>query len=509
MAPAAMPVAPSAVRSGTFIETKVFTYDLPVEIAPDATITDGPIHIWVERTPTPARDVVAIKVTGHADEEICAAVTETLYDFLADEKNVDGFLHFGVGEMHAAAGATEFQSKAQEVLKGLEVIRAKHADEVKIDDVAFHPAASDAPAGATKRIAILRYRKPSDGPAFIPVRTWNPGGAVEPVAIDATLTDLGMTTAFMSKIEGNGNIAGTNRNIDAFEEQLGQVQRVRAWLSSRKSPVTWPQSVRPLAVVGGTPSVTNLRGWNVAFEAAAMKNDALLVVSEDLSTLASLLAHNLSRRLDYAMRVNEACADNRQRHVPCAEYFRTTSLAPDSTETESLRELSKNQQGLVVKETLLTAELALARAEKADLQARSGTRQGTNDRENIIDGLLRGWMIDIPDRATRYTLIDLQMNGMKDAWHRLIEKWQAHTGADVAEPNSVAGVFQRGNAFFKVQEISKGLYRVSPQYVVIGDYLEIWDAKRRIVTIEVPGVGPASKPDAVDTNDEQEGVSLR
>lgn len=178
MAPPATPApATSAVSSGRFIETKAFTYDLPVQIAAEADITGAPIHIWVERTSSSASDVVAIKVTGHADEDTCAAVSGMLVDFLTDDKNVDGFLHFGVGEFHAAVGATEFQSKAKKLLEDLGAIQATHGDKVKIDNVAFAPGTRDAPSGGgASRVAILRYRKPSEGPAFIPARTWSPGG---------------------------------------------------------------------------------------------------------------------------------------------------------------------------------------------------------------------------------------------------------------------------------------------------------------------------------------------
>jgi hypothetical protein len=132
----------------------------------------------------------------------------------------------------------------------------------------------------------------------------------------------------------------------------------------------------------------------------------------------------------------------------------------------------------------IVEELASARQELVVARNQTSAQTRASARERVIDGLLRGWPIPVPDDQTLESKVDnLQAKNARDAWTKILGRL-AGQGIDVGDGSATAGTLNRGNVFFSVRGIGGDRYRITPTYVVSGPYLEVWDPARHTVTIE-------------------------
>jgi hypothetical protein len=123
-------------------------------------------------------------------------------------------------------------------------------------------------------------------------------------------------------------------------------------------------------------------------------------------------------------------------------------------------------------------------------------------RESVIDGMLRGWPLPASTDEQAAFIDGFSEQKMPAVWTKLLARVEASVGSDLHEEGTTAGRLQRSNVFFRVQELSPGRYEVQPMYVVWETYAEVWDPRRRTVTIETP-YGP---PMRVAQNTQQKEV---
>jgi hypothetical protein len=112
-------------------------------------------------------------------------------------------------------------------------------------------------------------------------------------------------------------------------------------------------------------------------------------------------------------------------------------------------------------------------------------------RETTIDGLLRGWPLPVERDGLEKTVAKIQDDQTGRAWTGLLARLQKTRDVDLRAGGATAGLLGRGNIFFRVVEIGvdasgRRRYAVTPTYVVVGPYLEVWDSVRHTVTIETP-----------------------
>jgi hypothetical protein len=459
---------------------------------PDANINDTPIHVWVSM-PAPG-EIGQIRVTGHANAEVCGKASLDLLALLSDRSNVDGFLGFGVGQLRAAKGATGYAQAASALVLELASLQKAYPEFVQL-----HPVTIDQsdgvglpPAGAEQeRTAVLRFRSPAAGAAFVPLHSWSPGRAVSPVHFDVSAKELGVNEALMVQLAPNIAAAPWADAVALLRDRLDRLGRLQQFLSAGGSLQDSAESYQVIER-SGPVSVDQLEGYNELLTRYERYLDASRFLF-DLPTSTKIKQETQAKEVAANRLANERCVRHVRSGTTCWRYFEVTSVLP-KTENERVALLALNK-GLETFErlnsgTFETLERALegqlGRARKALTLARdqASDKAKASARETLVDGLLRGWPIPVSDDPKlEHRLEALQEDDAPGAWKTIVGDL-TRQGVDISDGVSIAGALNRGNVFFSVHAMGGDRYRVTPTYAVSGPYLEVWDPIRHTVTVE-------------------------
>ncbi|MCC6552533.1 MAG: hypothetical protein IT372_05850 [Polyangiaceae bacterium] len=458
-----------------------------------ADINGLPIHVWVEKGSS--GDILSIRVTGHATEEVCAKASLALLSFLTDSPDVEGFLSFGVGELRPKRGARGFQAKARSLLAYLQGLSEQNPEYLRITETTPAPPVADSappPTGdAGARVAVMRYRRVEHGPAFIPVRTWRAGAPPEPLQFNVRVADLGLGFALVRRMTEDVATGPVVEQLEILRARLRHLDRVLVWKSSGHRfashdgvGIRWGQR-EGAPTVADVEKSTDLLDWFVAVEH----------VSAIMTTLPAKVKREIditTRRLDSAISVNRRCASALRSGRGCFGYNHAEPIKNASgVDASTFRKL------LSLLDEFPVSALSGARAAVAGrigehekmldhLKRSSPARRRAIALEISIDGLLRGWPIPASDDETSSQIDALEEEAIPAAWNRLLSTIAASGGPELREEGRVAGALQRATVFYRVESLPGDRFRITPYHVVVGPYVEVWDPDRHTVTVETP-----------------------
>ncbi len=513
-----------AACSPTLKELRVADYD--VSLAPDlptplpvANINYLPIHVWLYRD---GDAIVAVRVTGHATEEVCREVSILLLTTLDKVDQVAGFLSFGVGLLEPARDVAAFQAPARAVRARLEELAKDHPGKVVVHEIAGrtdavyeHPAA-DA-TSADQRIAVLGFAREEDGPFFLPLRRIKGGEAV-PLSFEVTIEQLGVDDALLKKLTLSVGLAPWQEQVDHWRmvsEAFAAVDYVRnsrqlftdrIWRSSEivlELPKRDAQAYRAVQ-----ESSVRLRQMITKIHAI----DQLYLIFESLHIPVRGIAVRAGPQRAHGaglvgqwvplLKLNDECLERwDDKTYKCRTIvggivtpgFVWIEFIKDERAQEDIDSMLDvvdewSQEEIEAFEEESAKSLAAARADLDDAR-RLGldARQARASRERLVDAMLRGWPVPADDLSAE-RVDRLLRDKIPAVWDGIIAALLEEDHVDLAHDGAVSGLLERGNVFFRVEEIENHRYRVTPYYVVSGVYLEVTDASRGLIYVDTPNV---------------------
>jgi hypothetical protein len=460
-------------------------------------IVDVPIRVWVQRDSN--RQIDAIRVTGHATEEICSQASLALLNFVGDDAAVSGFLGFGVAEMRATrrpdGGA--FSNAAENVVRRLQVIRADSPTYVQIMDTSpAAPSSSTEPAiNDASPTVVVHYQPLAAGPAFIPVRSWSPGHQPEPIELPFDIAVLGPDAKLIDRLEPDINWAPIAEQIERSSDRIRRIARVHEWRLTGKPfddgviAFTKRQETR-------TPTLEEVTGASELMMRFVRKYDAMSLIGSNFNPESVAKIRTQVRNIEAAIFANRICMGQLRRGQACFSFFSAEPDPPTTPKDRAFAEvLSKRLQLIdafppeVFAEAIADQEKNIAKLKSLlALNKQTPTKRLARARETTIDGLLRGWPLPVSSDSLSDDVDRVQSVTIPKVWGALFRSLAQRTGTDLTQVERTAGVLERANLFYRVREQSKGKYMLTPTYVVLGRYLEIWDPARRSVTVEAADV---------------------
>lgn len=300
--PAELPAAPAPVPAPT---PQSWTFSVPSQARAERTdkidfhvsLIASPIRVWFFED---RGEVTMIRVVGHSDEQTCSQVSTVLLAAIG-EPEAEGFLAYGSGELHASDtsvnGRAAFARLAQDLRFKLEVIAALY------NGLEVHVASGDpdlqfsstppVPERGTITYGLTDLIGPDEGPAFVPVRSWQSGKA-EPIRFEVTAKELGLDDQAFDRFTGTTIDSPPDYRqlfremfIDALLRgwQPGQkteaAERVVEQIISRNVPPVWKRVLGELEKSGVSLS-TGITGGDLIgpsiFYRVSEKSDGVFIV---------------------------------------------------------------------------------------------------------------------------------------------------------------------------------------------------------------------------------------
>lgn len=100
-----------------------------------------------------------------------------------------------------------------------------------------------------------------------------------------------------------------------------------------------------------------------------------------------------------------------------------------------------------------------------------------------LDGMLRGWPFSTGNESTAREIDDALRIGIPVLLIGMLRPAELG-GVDLSDPPRLAGVMGRSNVFYRIEVSKSGSMTVTPTYVVLGPYEEVWDPEKQRITIE-------------------------
>ena len=433
---------------------------------PDASINDIPIHVWVKRGAGKA--ITKIRVTGHANSEVCSKASLDLSEMLTDHSSVAGFLGFGVAELRPAAGATAYADKASALIEEISALQQTYPKFVQLHEVTQDRPDLDGapPDDVSDRTGVLRFRNPAAGPAFVPVRSWSAGEAPAAVTFEVKASELGVSEPLMQRLAPNIASAPIVEHIVMLRDSVQRIDRLEQFLAAGGQLA---DHTKGYEVSGGSGLVTEdqIKTYNELLTRFERFLDASKFLYK-LSRADEIQHESDARDVAAKRQVNDFCLARLRHATGCLVHYAVEPVYPKSDAERA--EIAKMDETLAAfsttpasvfesaKEDILRSlneekrVLDMARNEP-QAQAKAAAR------ETAIDGLLRGWPLPIPDDpALEREVIAVQEDKAPDAWPRILARLGAR-GIDLTDSVGAAGVLTRGNVFFSVRYLGGDRYR--------------------------------------------------
>jgi hypothetical protein len=502
---------------------------------------NGPINVWVYRE-RPGEAPYRIRVTGHASQDTCRKASTALIDFTRKRNIVAGYFSYGIADLYPAGAREDFGREATSLEQFLRSLSQEAPQEVSVlelfgsglEDAFVTPQAQMPDIHAGRRTSYFGEQLLLEGPAFVPVRTWDAKHGVQPLVFEVGLSDLGLDARSMEMLAGNTDSAPLVEKIELLRQSL---QRMDSLMEARKAPETfrdqlWSYSLVPRYAAEGP------RG-NVAADIQRIQNvnadirrilEKYRVLDAVMSTIALLSGTPLPaefidaskqdvQQLQHHLRTNEDCIQRLRQRLRCDPflykdqqvsnaYIHVEFQPPESSDEALQRLFDKLEQ--LPESTLREArnqvedELKEALGLLQEFRKQRGPEDMKAARSRVVDGLLRGWPVPVSDLDEARIVNAALDQKVPKFWEKWLPRLQARRGPDLREPGKAAGRLSRPNVFFRVRELKPGRYEVRPEYVVGGGYAEVWDARLGLVTIEGPFEPPQGA--AIRHAAEQEGV---
>jgi hypothetical protein len=491
IATAAMPRVPNPEAPSVFS----YDFDEPTSTEPlfdnGVNINGTPIQIWVYHTPE--NEIARIRVTGHANAEVCSRASLDILELLSDRRVVGGFLTFGVAELNPLENS-EYQRKVHRLLQEATILSTDYPELIEVHDLQQEPAEAEHAAIEREidgRTAVLRFRHPGAGPAFIPIRTFQENKSPTPLSFVVSLADLGVSNALMNRVAPNVGSAPLVDIVNLLRERILRLDRLRQFLREGGTVVDSAMEYQ-ISEAGGSATLNALVESNQLLTRYERYLDATRFLTQ-VSPSEKVRQESVARQVAAYRRENDACMARVAVGKSCTHHFVVSPVLPKTPEEQGILEALNYRLTLLSGlsdedfDTIRASqELELDRAKRRlDISNRqSSSERMAAAREVTIDGFLRAWPAPVPDDPLLEQEVDAVQSHLANmAWPNIIRRI-GMAGFDLADRASVAGVMARENLFFSVRHVGNGQYRVTPTYVVSGPYLEVYDPDRQTITIE-------------------------
>jgi len=456
-----------------------------------ANITNIPIQIWVTRSDEGA--IQRIVVTGHATEAVCRQASLLLLELVSNAKVVSGYLGYGVGELYPASdkAAQPFDQAAKELLSKLTTIDQEDPGYIELHFAQAQAVSAATPPEEFGVVAIVKHQSRRAGPAFIPVRRWSTDGTVAPVQLDFRNADFPEVARMVKRLGPEVATGPLAEAVDAQRDVIQRLQRLKSWKVTGK-----PFNDGVVAFTEqwsfGVPAEEQLTASTELMIRFVRKYDAIALLRPTTSSRFSSEIHAQVRQIEHAIAANTICSYVGGQGRPCNHVMALEKPPQDESGRRTAASVSAMMKE-VEEATLENFDEALAHARQnldemqrhLALARSSPHRLAAGSRETALDGALRGWPMSVGDEKLADQVDELERRDVPSAFDQLLSSYRGNSGVDLSQDGRVAGVLERTNLFYRVREVSPSQYSVTPTYVVLGDYLEVWDPNNHRVTIEV------------------------
>ena len=479
-----------------------FHFDAPDRI-PDGVVVGfhvdlvgAPIRIWFYHQDG---KVTNVRVVGHGDEAACAAASLELWRALLDPA-IDGFLTYGAADLHPRNAEDQgqgFDAATQVLHQKLEHIAAEHPDDLEVRDLDGAPdtrlnTPPSLPGTPSVTYALADAIPLSDGPEFVPVRSWSPGQRPDPIEFKLTTKDLGLTEALVGRFGSQVGLRAWNDAVGLAKLLVEDAAAYRQWYASGAKLDT---SKKGIEIERRSPAVSPVtrgdveRSISVArqgIDVATLLKHVLRLTAFSHGKLYSVEQQNkFVVDAKAAIDVNRSCLSALSRGVQCTTYDHVvfTAASPDEQaglqtlvdEAKSGGEAKVSELAKMAAEEVVSAERDLANAQ------RSNRILGGTGRENLVDALLRAWPIATGDTRDDAAIDRIVARNVPAVWKRVLGDFKTQ-GIDFSG-GSVGGDLVGPSIFYRVRDQGNGVFNVMPMYVVHGAFMERWSPSRHSVLI--------------------------
>lgn len=460
-----------------------------------------PIRVWFFQQD--AR-ITRVRVVGHGDEETCGETSLALWEALSDPV-VDGFLSFGVGELvpKGDADGVAFDARMQALRVELDHIADEHAAYLEVREVSATPdgilvSPPPIPTPALVAYGFAGSISAAEGPTFAPLRSWDgvSTATAEPIEVDVTAKELGIDDALVGRLAKSIKL----------EPQINQVVKARQLLEASTAYEQWVRGGAQVDLsVGGIamrpkPDPTAFQVREAIMRAQKVE-EALILFVQVVQSMGVIVPNGelmfqgeesrLRRILIHvrqSMNMNRLCLEMLTAGAVCPRYEEITILPLPTDAQEFLAALSSQARegGLRLARKVRAAvnELVKDREQKLDRVRRAVVQIGELERESVVDALLRAWPFSTgsaADDARIDAIIDTKIPQVHAELRRVLASKQIEVSTE-----RVGGDLVGPSIFYRVRDLGNGSFRVTPTYIVHGDYIERWSPQRHTVTIVRP-----------------------
>lgn len=498
-----VPPAPDGAEPNTAASSpKSWRFTFPSMVDNNATadtsfhvsLVTSPIRVWFFENDGA---ITRVREVGHATTVPCHDASVALIRALLDPA-IDGFLSYGVAEFHArdtsVDGAARFDAAARVVKQRIEEIQDHFRDEVEVHVVHGDPDARFAgvpriPPDATITYAIADSIAPSEGPAFIPIRSWT-GARPAPVEFIVNATDLGLTGPLMDRLAGDASVAPWIEAVALARQAVSDAKAFAAWVQAGAQLDPSVGGIEATPKRHSTDPTVAGRELHASTAVARKIVRAGKALAQLLRTAGAQdeLARDVDEVLTIAHKViahNEACLTGFAQGVGCGQYYEVTIPLPPPGLLQMLNTFVATAKAIGpggAAERIENARRELRDAEDALSKARaSATAMRTMGRQSVVDALLRGWPLSARTTADDARVDEIIKHRVPKLWDQILDRL-ARSGVTMS--TSLAGGDLVGpSIFYRVTDRGDNTFLVVPTTIVHGDHVERWSSTRKSVVV--------------------------